>query len=150
MLWYSATGFEPNDTFFSHGGFFSPIDRADLAVEMTGPESADPNDTVSYQIAVTNHGPSFATDVELRDVMTPAGAQFVAASSSADCTLPAFNLVVCTLGDIRPGTTVPLTVTFRPGPHADASLINQVVVRESRQDPNPTNDRAKVTTALVP
>jgi hypothetical protein len=58
--------------------------------------------------------------------------------------------VLCKLGDIRPGITVPLTISFNVGSMTGNQLVNHIVVRESRKDPDPTNDRATVTTAFVP
>jgi uncharacterized repeat protein (TIGR01451 family) len=150
VLWYSATGNQPSDTFFFHGGFFQPADEADLGVTMTGPPIAHQNESVTYELAVTNNGPSFATDVELRDFWDLIETQFVAADSSAQCSLATLRLVLCDLGDIRPGTTVPLRLTFKAASMAGEPLVNHAVLRQSRKDPNGTNDHAKVKTEFVP
>ena len=150
VFWHSATSSAPIDTFFGYGGFFKPVEEADLAVTMWGPAIVSQNGSVSYAIEVTNNGPSFATDVVLLDLWNLIETQFVPADSSAACVLAALGLVRCDLGDIRPGTTVPLRLTFRAASTAGESLMNHAMVRQSRNDPDRASDHAKVKTEFVP
>jgi hypothetical protein len=149
VFWHSATSSLPSDTFFRYGGFFKPVDEADLGVTMTGPSVVHQNESITYEIQVTNTGPSFATGVELRDFWDLFETQFVAADSSAQCALVTFRLVLCDLGDIRPGTTVPLKLTFKAASMAGEPLVNHALLRQGRRDPNAENDRAKVVTDVV-
>jgi len=153
VLWYSAKGNQASDTFFFHGGFFQPVDEADLGVTMTGPPIVHQNETVTYEIEVTNNGPSFATDVVLRDFWGLSETQFVAADGaqcSQETPRATLRRLVCNLFDIRPGTTVPLKLTFKAASRGGEPLVNHAILDQRRRDPNARNDRAKVKTEFVP
>jgi hypothetical protein len=150
VFWHSATSSLSSDTFFPYGGFFEPIQEDDLAVAMVGPAATLQNQLIEYKINVTNHGESFATEVELRDVWSLAETSFVPDQSSSQCKLAGITFVLCTIGDLAPGATVPLTVSLRAASNKGDPLVNQVVVRATQKDPNEQNDRAKVTTVFVP
>ncbi|MBS1676355.1 MAG: DUF11 domain-containing protein [Actinobacteria bacterium] len=79
--------------------------------------------TATYTITVTNKGPDTAPNVTVKDTFNHAGALVSAKPSAGSCgkTLP----LSCSLGDIKPGATVTVTVVVRPleaaGPQVNAA-----------------------------
>lgn len=132
---------------------------ADVGVKITGPEDPDVGSTFSYDIKVTNHGPSPAGAVALTGVI-PDGTDFVSADPAEDCSLyeetyegevgeaegmtkemaPSwvYRELRCDLGTLEPSEsrTVTLTVTRT----SEYELWNSVWVATSSYDANPEND----------
>lgn len=118
------------------GVFTLAIDSALLDVEKTGPGTVTPGGTLTYDITVTNQGPSAATafDVVADDDIVPAPPNVTFLSNSGDCTTP----FPCDLGTIASGESKTITSTFRvasdySGPN---TITNTVTVRSST-DPEP-------------
>jgi len=150
VFWYSATSHQSHDAFFTHGGFFGPIGEADLGVAMTGPAAAGQEQNVTFTIDVTNHGPSFATNVTLRDVWSLPETAFVSAGSSSQCASGGFQQVLCDLGDIVPGKTVTLTIVLHLLSFSGDPLVAIANARGDRKDPQSQNDRTRSITQVVP
>ncbi len=91
---------------------------ADLAVSVSGPPSAALGSTVTYLVQVSNAGPHDARSLQLAHTPPP-GLFFVAAT--APCAAGSFP---CSLGDLNPGGTRSLRVTFGiPGGYAGPNPI---------------------------
>ena len=74
------------------------LGNADLEVVISPPAIAQPGTRIAYTVAVTNHGPDAANNVQLTST-TPAGLTF--AGNSGDCT----SAYPCTLGSLASGAT---------------------------------------------
>jgi len=114
--------------------------QADLAVAMTGPSTANAGDQVSYDITVTNNGPTSAQGVNV----TP--------TVPTDTTLVSFNQTAGpTAGVALPpgGTETFVVVVQTDGSAADGTVLtNMVQVSTTTPDPNNTNNSASVDTTL--
>ncbi|MEQ9550844.1 MAG: hypothetical protein RIM23_14665 [Coleofasciculus sp. G3-WIS-01] len=118
------------------GVFTLAIDSALLAVEKTGPGTISPGGILSYEITVTNQGPSAATafDVVADDDIVPAPPNVTFLSNSGDCTTP----FPCDLGTIASGERKTITSTFRVAPdYSGPSTITNTVTVRSSTDPEP-------------
>jgi uncharacterized repeat protein (TIGR01451 family) len=120
---------------------------ADLALTKTA--SADPvapGAPLSYELTVTNAGPSNAGSVTLIDTL-PVGVTFLSSVPGPPaCTLAGADLT-CTLGPLPAGgaaaVTIDVIVNAAPG-----ALVNTAIVSGSDTDPNPGNNSASVTTTV--
>jgi uncharacterized repeat protein (TIGR01451 family) len=120
---------------------------ADLAITKTGPAAAPPGGTATYNLAVTNGGPSPAAAVTLTDQL-PAGVELVSATSSQG-TCTGTTTVICTVGALVAGQTVTATVTVRILPTTTGTLVDTATVSSPTADPSPSNNTASVATAAV-
>ncbi len=81
------------------------LGNADLEVVITPPAVAQPGTRIAYTVAVTNHGPDTANNVQLTST-TPAGLTF--ASNSGACT----SAYPCTLASLASGATQLVTTSL--------------------------------------
>ncbi|MBC9712739.1 DUF11 domain-containing protein [Streptomyces sp. TRM66268-LWL] len=99
-----------------------------------------PGETFEYTIAVTNHGPSVAKDVKVRDEL-PAPLEFV--SSKDGCTAQG-QVVTCTpRAELGVGEKASWVITVRLDPDyaGDGSdIANVAEVESATKDPNDGND----------
>jgi uncharacterized repeat protein (TIGR01451 family) len=113
---------------------------ADLSTtKITVGTSVSPGQTFSYEISVTNAGPSAAQSVTMSDTL-PAALHFV--SSPQACTA-AGQVVTCTQPLLAPGATATFELLVRldeayTGNGSD--LTNIATVTSPTPDPNPTNN----------
>lgn len=116
---------------------------ADLRIVETGPSSTELGETVTYTMVITNDGPGIATDVVLSDT-APAGLVFVGASVPCATGLP------CPLGDLAPGSSITVSVTFRvPPDYAGLNPFSHpVLVETTAADPDLANNTATVHTTI--
>lgn len=119
--------------------------KADVAISMAdSPDPADIWETVTYAIQVSNGGPSTGKGISVKDVY-PAAAEVVSASSSrGSCSIAAE--VTCSVGTIASGETVRIVVQIRTG--TPGTLLNQVSVRGTQEDPDPSNNSASTSTEI--
>jgi uncharacterized repeat protein (TIGR01451 family) len=122
--------------------FQSPT--ADLSVLKTAPAGAGILQTFSYNILVTNAGPSPATSSTLTDTL-PAGVTFVSASSGQGSCSQSGGVVTCNLGSIPSGASVTATVAVTAG-LLPGTLNNTASVKATEADPNLANNTATATT----
>lgn len=120
-----------------------PAPSADLAVTIS--DSPDPvvaEQTLTYNITVTNNGLATATGVTLHATL-PSGVNF---SGHANCHLGDANSITCNLGELanRASHTLTLAVT----PMASGTITNTVRVSALQIDPNTTNNTATETTTV--
>ncbi|WP_132000277.1 DUF11 domain-containing protein, partial [Dokdonella fugitiva] len=115
---------------------------ANVAVVKTGPASATAGQNVVYTLAVTNNGPSDATNVSLADP-TPAGLAFVSASAPCEAGFP------CNLGTLANGASVDVSVTFAVPANAGGTITNTATVTSPTPDPTPGDNTSTVGTPVV-
>ena len=150
VFWYSATGHQPSDTFFDHGGFFSTEGVADLQLTMTSsPRNVAPQgDRVTYSIMVQNKGPGTATGVVVGDTWSKQETTFDAALSSPECQ-GAGQQAICRLGTLDSGTIAFLTIVLDVDSlNLDYPLIDVASVSARQKDPTPDDNRAVSRTAI--
>lgn len=119
----------------------NPASRsADLAITKTASQdSVKIGDTFSYELKVTNHGPSKATSVALSDEI-PAGLSFV--SADPGCVFePVSGTVGCDLGTLASGASATVTITVLVDGDAGGQITNLASVSAQQTDPNPDNNR---------
>ena len=133
------------------------ISEADLV--MTSSDAPDPVTTgqkLTYNISVTNDGPSNANDVVIDDTL-PSGVTFVSATPSAGgtCSTPAVSTtgsVSCTFsGDTAPAgiRTLVLVVKVDLGLPANSTIDNTAETSSNTTDPDPGNNEANNLTDVL-
>jgi uncharacterized repeat protein (TIGR01451 family) len=145
---------ETNTASISHSDQFDPDTGNNTASTTVTPQQADlalskmvndatPNvgDTVTFTVALNNHGPDDATNVSVADAL-PAGLTFVSAAPSEgnyDSTTG-----VWTVGPVAVGTPQTLTITARvTSPSAETNTAT--ISHADQFDPNTGNNQASVT-----
>jgi uncharacterized repeat protein (TIGR01451 family) len=126
------------------------LPAADVGVAKVGtPAPAARRGLLTYRLRATNHGPSNATNVVVRDRL-PAGTKFVRASRGRTC--KASNGVVrCTIRRIRNGRSVELNLVTRLAAKASArEVTNRVRITAEQSDPAAANNRDRTGSALAP
>ncbi len=135
------------------------ISEADLFI--TSIDSPDPvtiGENITYDIGVTNDGPSNATNVVIDNTL-PSGVTFVSATPSVggSCTTPAVGAtgpVSCSFaGDTAPtaGHTLSLIVNVDSGLASESTIDNIVTTSSDTTDTDTTNNEANnATTLLIP
>ena len=113
---------------------------ADLAI--TNTVSRNPvmvGNNFSYELAVTNNGPSLAPGVVVTDVL-PAGINFVSAASSQGSCSNNAGTVTCNVGSLAAKATATITLTVSAS--AAGSITNMASVKANESDSNLTNNQA--------
>src|SRR5205823_6266609 len=100
--------------------------KADLAVTKSGPATANPGTIFTYNVGLTNNGPSDATAVTLTDPL-PAATSFVSEVQSTGpaftCTIPP-GPVTCTIASLAAGATATFSIQAKVLPTAPAGNIS--------------------------
>lgn len=128
------------------------VDDADisLAKSTVGPDPVAAGDTTSFEVVVTNDGPSDADDISVVDAL-PAGMTLVRASGSGwVCSDEA--PITCTRDVIPAGTSAPaITVEVRVGAGVaeGATLTNSATVSTSTPGDDPGNNTDEATVDVV-
>jgi uncharacterized repeat protein (TIGR01451 family) len=126
------------------GGVVGP--SADLAVTNTGPSTSIEGNSVTYNLTVTNYGPSAATNVVLTDTLD-ANLNYVSATKSQGTVTHSGSVVTFSFGTVAVGQTVTATITAQAT--EDGNLTNNASVTSSISDANPSNNTAVATTAVA-
>jgi uncharacterized repeat protein (TIGR01451 family) len=135
---------------------------ADLSIDsMFGSTGAASGSTFSFQVVISNKGPSTAHHVQLTDNV-PANATFVSATVSDPigafpCVTPAVGTsgtITCTVSslDLRSASDQPAFIfTFRinNGVSAGTVLTNTATISADETDPNSANNSASRTTTVT-
>ena len=107
------------------------------------------NGRATWRIRTTNHGPSTATNVTIRDTL-PAGARFVRATGAGRCTAKG-RVVTCRLGDLRAPRSVETAIVARLSAGSNAgTLRNSIVADAAQPDPAAANNRDRPSSTLAP
>lgn len=126
----------------SASAFVDVVVKADLAISKSvSPAVAQPGDTVTYTITVTNDGPNNADNVQVVDP-----AQIEANLTGSTVTQGAFDIPsrVWEVGTLNSGDTATLTLTVLLT--KTGTFLNTVVISQSSiPDPNRANDQAQAT-----
>lgn len=115
---------------------------ADLVVDMTGPDTANPGDTVEYVTVVTNNGPGAALGASV-DITTPAGFTFV--SNAGDCTTGS----PCDLSSLANGTMATVTTTFTVNDDFDGTATVSATASSGSTEGNPGDETDSVDTSVM-
>ena len=115
---------------------------ADLVVDMTGPDTANPGDTVEYVTIVTNNGPSAALGASV-DITTPAGFTFV--SNAGDCTTGS----PCDLSSLDNGAMATVTTTFAVNDDFDGTATVSATASSGSTEGNPGDETDSVDTTVM-
>lgn len=124
------------------------VTRAGLGLSKSaaaGPHRA--GETVSYDLVVTNHGPSVARDVVVDDLL-PAGLTATAIrADDAECDLAA---VRCTIDELPIGSsTIVVTARIDQGVAEGTELTNAAEVTSSTPDDDPSDNRDEETITVI-
>jgi uncharacterized repeat protein (TIGR01451 family) len=121
---------------------------ADLSItKSTTSTSVFGGNPISYTIAVSNLGPSQATNVSVADTL-PAGAGFVSASGTGWTCGNVAGVVTCTLPTLAVGAANPITLSITaPAVAVAGTLSNTATVASSTADTVPGNNSS---TSAVP
>lgn len=106
------------------------VGQVSLGVQLTAPESASADEEVVYQAAVSNNGPSHATNVILTYPRPEGILGVTGVGQSGNCAETADSLR-CELGQVEAGATLPVTLTVLPGPTAVGALSGVVTVTDA-------------------
>ncbi len=114
---------------------------ADLAIAKQGPATAVAGGTITWQVVVTNKGPSIATNVTVADTL-PAGLTLVSATpDQGTCATGA--TITCNVGTLPVGASTHVAIVARTAT-ADVgkSVTNSASVTAEQPDPDSTNNTA--------
>ena len=100
---------------------------------------AVPGDTLTYEIAATNNGPSTAHEVKLVDHL-PSGLTYKS-SMPTGCKV-ASGVVTCEAGTLEPGHTKAFQIEVQLAPGLTGVISNTVRAESTTPDPEPANNEA--------
>jgi uncharacterized delta-60 repeat protein/uncharacterized repeat protein (TIGR01451 family) len=115
---------------------------ADLAVTTTVSGSGRVGEDLTYELTVTNFGPSAAPAVTLSSSLAPGLILASASASTGSC-----QGTICDLGSLAKGARA--TVTVVATPTGGGSRAHTATVSTSDHDPYPANNTDVVTTAVT-
>ena len=121
------------------------LGTADLTLTKTG--LSDPvvaGTDLTYQLTVSNAGPSGATSVQVTDPV-PAGTTFVSATGGGT---ESAGVVTWDLGTIANGASASVRVTVHVDPSRTADLSNTAIVSANEHDPTPADESATEDTTV--
>lgn len=124
---------------------------ADVAVTKTAPAGAVAGTNVTYNLTVTNAGPSNAANVSLVDTL-PANATYVSATQNSGPTFScgqAAGTITCTIATLNVGATATFTFVATASPGASGTLVNSATVSSTTPDPAPANNTSPTITTLT-
>ena len=127
--------------------------QADLRVTKTlASTSMTPGNTVTYNLQVTNNGPSDAAGIVLTDAVPAASAAALSITdaSSPDMTCTSDVTATCTLASLPAGqsTTVTVTAQLTPSAAGGAAFANTANVTATTPDPDVSNNTATATSTV--
>jgi uncharacterized repeat protein (TIGR01451 family) len=126
---------------------FKLATAADLSLTMTGSRaSVMVNESLTYTLTATNHGPLSATDVRLTDALPPTVTPGTVTTTRGTCGVTNAN-VTCQLGDLPPQATAVISINVTPTSAGQISNTASVQGRES--DPSAANNTATLATTVT-
>jgi large repetitive protein len=115
---------------------------ADLSITKTM-GTAQAGKPLTYTLAVTNHGPSAASAVTVKDTL-PAGTSFKSAAPSQGSCAAAGQVVTCQLGALAAGGSAQVSITVEVAASVTGSLRNVATVEGPEPDPDKSNNESAV------
>jgi uncharacterized repeat protein (TIGR01451 family) len=129
------------------GGDVYRFTGTDSNLSLTVTDTPDPvlvNQTLTYNVIVTNNGPANATGVSIVDEL-PAGVSFISASH------PSCNhnsgIVTCNIGNVNNGANVPFTIVVMPT--VPGTISNYAIAGANQNDGNATNNSDTESTVVM-
>ena len=119
--------------------------QADLALTKSGPATAIAGNPITYDLTVTNNGPSDATAVSIADTL-PAGVTFV---STAGCAEDPNGVPTCTVGTVPASGNAMVTVTVDIDSDTAGAIVNSATVSSATTDPVAGNETDSATTNVT-
>ena len=126
--------------------------KADLSIAMTGsPDPVRAAETLTYTLAVSNTGPSDATNVAVIDHL-PSGVEFVsdAGTGAGWSCIPGSGTVTCTRASLAAGAAAPDITLEVKAPDQPDSISNTAAVSATEADPVSANNSATDTNTVTP
>jgi uncharacterized repeat protein (TIGR01451 family) len=135
-------------TFSTRAATIAVIPSADLVVtKVNDPDPVIAGNVLTSTITVRNGGPSPATDVVVADELPPGVG---AVTTPGRTCIVNIRLLSCLIGTIAAGDTVTITVrTNVPPGSTAASLTNVARVESATSDPDPADNTAPATSAVI-
>ena len=134
-------------------GSLSFVGSADLSITKT--DSPDPviiGDQLTYDIEVTNNGPSDAVNVVVRDVL-PSGVTIDSVSAAGTCNAgepgDPTQPTVCNFDTIASGDSASMQIVITVPAIVGPTLINDAEVSSDTADPDNSNNLASTQTAVI-
>ena len=123
---------------------------AEVGVSKTAPATATAGTNISYNITVTNSGPSNAASVSLTDTL-PAGTSFVSVTQNTGPTFACSGgaTVTCTNASLALGSSATFTIVAAINATFSGVLSNTANVSSSTSDSNPANNSSTATTNVT-
>lgn len=120
---------------------------ANLGVTKSGPATALPGQDISYQVTVTNAGPSDAANVTLTDTV-PANTTFVSATQNSGPVFSCTSAISCTIASFASGATATFTFVMNVSPSATGSVENTASISSTTTDPAGENNSSTVVSGI--
>jgi uncharacterized repeat protein (TIGR01451 family) len=148
----ATTSPEPNTANNSTSTTTTVIRRVDVAVTKV---ASDPGldgafaqgESVSYTIAVTNNGPSRATNVVMTDTL-PAGLSFSSVTPGGPTCTQSLGTVTCTWATMNPSASNNITINATITTNT-AYITNTASVTRTETDTNSANDTASASISVL-
>ena len=124
------------------------VPTADLELIKTVDDATvETGDPIEFTLAVTNLGPSVATDVTVIDLL-PADTGVVSAGGAGWVCTPASGSVTCTRPTLAPGAAPPIVIAAT-APTTAGNYVNGATVSAASADPAAANNTGTVAFAVV-
>jgi uncharacterized repeat protein (TIGR01451 family) len=125
---------------------------ADLGVGLSAsPSPVKHGASLTYTIAVANHGPTAASGVMMSDTL-PGGTVFGSVSTTmGTCSAPAVGgtgTVSCSVGSLSNGASFTVTLVVTVTGPGGSTITDLASVSATSSDPNPANNTATVSTGV--
>lgn len=124
--------------------YLPDLPSADLSIAKTASANPTVGANLTYTLAVTNNGPSSATDAMVNDTL-PASVTFVSATPTQG-TCAGTSAIACNLGALAAGGSASVTIVVKPT--AAGNLVNTASVSAGENDPSPANNQASASSTI--
>ncbi|MBP6471403.1 MAG: DUF11 domain-containing protein [Chloroflexi bacterium] len=125
------------------------VAQTDLKVVKSGaPDPVIPGATLTYEIVVTNQGPSDMTAAATLTDTLPMDVAFVSSTPGSPTCTHSSGDITCAIAPLASGANVTVTLAVTVDAAADAPLTNSAGVAAVDTDPDLTNNTAVITTAI--
>ncbi len=123
-------------------------------LQITNSDAPDPvvsGSNITYTIGVLNNGPDTDDGATFTNVV-PAGTTFVSLTSPGSCSTPppgGTGTVTCSLGALPSLVSVAISLVVNVNAAPGATITNTAMVSGMSSDPNPVNNSATASTAVI-